>query len=196
MPSREQRRTLTEPGINSPDRIEPAARGPDLFDRMRAERISRRKYVLRARIDMAAPNINLRDPVIYRIPPPVPILEPREYLGIVPQYDLPRPEVAIEQHHSTHSVRWSSRIIDPYDWLIEHLPVPSPDPQQDRIFTTQSRISLYFQSAPDTPCRRRSRSMAGRSSPAGPLPVICTPRIHTRKSMFASFCSEIGVTKI
>ena len=64
---RATRGTLTEPGQNSPDRDRPVAENLDLFRRMRAGEFEDGRYVLRARIDMASPNINMRDPVLYRI---------------------------------------------------------------------------------------------------------------------------------
>jgi len=64
---RELRGTLTEPGTNSPYRDRPAAESLDLFRRMRAGEFPDGAHVLRARIDMASPNINLRDPILYRI---------------------------------------------------------------------------------------------------------------------------------
>lgn len=64
---RRLRGTLTEPGINSPCRERPIVENLDLFRRMRAGGFPDGAHVLRAKIDMASPNINLRDPVIYRI---------------------------------------------------------------------------------------------------------------------------------
>lgn len=64
---REYRGTLTEPGRESPDRNRSTEENLDLFRRMRAGEFSDGKYVLRAKIDMASPNVNLRDPVLYRI---------------------------------------------------------------------------------------------------------------------------------
>lgn len=64
---RKLRGTLTEAGTNSPYRDRPAEDNLDLFRRMRAGEFSDGAHVLRAKIDMASPNINLRDPVIYRI---------------------------------------------------------------------------------------------------------------------------------
>ena len=64
---REHRGTFTEPGRESPWRDRPAEESLDLFARMRAGEFPDGARVLRARIDMAAPNINLRDPVLYRI---------------------------------------------------------------------------------------------------------------------------------
>jgi glutaminyl-tRNA synthetase len=64
---RATRGTLTEPGTPSPDRDRPMVESLDLFRRMRAGEFPDGKYVVRAKIDMASPNINMRDPVIYRI---------------------------------------------------------------------------------------------------------------------------------
>lgn len=64
---REYRGTLTEPGKNSPYRDRSVAENLDLFHRMRAGEFADGTLVLRAKIDMASPNINLRDPVLYRI---------------------------------------------------------------------------------------------------------------------------------
>ncbi|MGV8711211.1 MAG: glutamine--tRNA ligase/YqeY domain fusion protein [Nitrosomonas sp.] len=64
---REFRGTLTSPGKNSPFRDRPIAESLDLFRRMKAGEFPDGRYVLRAKIDMASPNINMRDPVIYRI---------------------------------------------------------------------------------------------------------------------------------
>ncbi|UJP01425.1 MAG: glutamate--tRNA ligase family protein, partial [Nitrosomonas sp.] len=64
---REYRGTLVHPGKNSPYRDRPAAESLDLFHRMKAGEFPDGQYVLRAKIDMASPNINMRDPVIYRI---------------------------------------------------------------------------------------------------------------------------------
>src|SRR5436305_4696690 len=64
---RAMRGTLTEPGRNSPYRDRPAAENLDLFRRMRAGEFPNGSRTLRARIDMAHPNLNMRDPVMYRI---------------------------------------------------------------------------------------------------------------------------------
>ncbi len=64
---REMRGTLISPGKNSPYRDRPIAENLDLFRRMKAGEFPDGQYVLRAKIDMASPNINMRDPVIYRI---------------------------------------------------------------------------------------------------------------------------------
>jgi glutaminyl-tRNA synthetase len=65
--ARQYRGTLTEPGRNSPDRDRSVAENLDFFTRMRNAEFSDGSYSLRAKIDMASPNINMRDPVLYRI---------------------------------------------------------------------------------------------------------------------------------
>src|SRR5690606_18474750 len=64
---REYRGTLTEPGRNSPYRDRPVEENLDLFARMRAGEFADGEHVLRAKIDMASGNINMRDPTLYRI---------------------------------------------------------------------------------------------------------------------------------
>jgi len=64
---REYRGTLTEPGAKSPYRNRPVAENLDLFERMRKGEFAEGSHVLRAKIDMSSPNLNMRDPVIYRI---------------------------------------------------------------------------------------------------------------------------------
>ncbi len=122
---REHRGTLTEPGRNSPWRDRPVEESLELFERMRAGEFPNGARVLRARIDMAAPNINLRDPVLYRI---VHAAHPRtgDAWCIYPTYDFAHGQSdAIEG--VTHSIcTLEFEVHRPlYDWLIENLPVPS-----------------------------------------------------------------------
>jgi glutaminyl-tRNA synthetase len=122
---RAQRGTLTEPGQNSPFRYRSVEENLDLFRRMRAGEFPNGARVLRAKIDMASGNMNLRDPVLYRI---LHAHHPRtgDAWRIYPTYDFAHGQSdAIE--HVTHSV-CTLEFEDHrplYDWLIEHLPVPS-----------------------------------------------------------------------
>jgi glutaminyl-tRNA synthetase len=122
---RSYRGTLTEPGQDSPYRNRSVDENLDLFRRMRAGEFPDGAHVLRAKIDMASPNINMRDPVLYRIRH-----EDHHRTGskwcIYPMYDFAHPPSdAIE--HVTHSLCTlefeAHRPL--YDWLIENLPVPS-----------------------------------------------------------------------
>ncbi len=122
---REHRGTLTEPGRNSPYRDRPIEENLDLFERMRKGEFPDGARVLRARIDMASPNINLRDPVLYRI---LHAEHPRtgDEWCIYPMYDFAHGQSdAIEG--ITHSIcTLEFEVHRPlYDWFIENLPVPS-----------------------------------------------------------------------
>ena len=122
---REHRGTLTEPGRNSPWRDRPVDESLDLFERMRSGEFPNGARVLRARIDMASPNMNLRDPVLYRI---VHAAHPRtgDAWCIYPTYDFAHGQSdAIEGvTHSICTLEFEDHR-PLYDWLIDHLPVPS-----------------------------------------------------------------------
>ncbi|HEY5433751.1 MAG TPA: glutamine--tRNA ligase/YqeY domain fusion protein [Candidatus Limnocylindrales bacterium] len=122
---REHRGTLTEPGRNSPWRDRPIEESLDLFARMRAGEFGNGARVLRAKIDMAAPNIILRDPVLYRI---VHADHPRtgDAWCIYPTYDFAHGQSdAIEGiTHSICTLEFENHR-PLYDWFIDNLPVPS-----------------------------------------------------------------------
>jgi glutaminyl-tRNA synthetase len=143
---REHRGTLTEPGRPSPYRDRPVDENVDLLERMRAGEFPNGTRVLRAKIDMASPNINLRDPVLYRI---VHATHPRtgDRWSIYPTYDFAHGQSdAIEG--VTHSIcTLEFEIHRPlYDWLIEHLPVPSRPRQYEfaRLNLTYTILSKRF----------------------------------------------------
>ena len=119
------RGTLTEPGKNSPYRDRSAEENLDLFRRMRAGEFPNGARVLRAKIDMASGNINLRDPVMYRI---LHAAHPRTGTAwkIYPSYDFAHGQSdAIERiTHSICTLEFEDHR-PLYDWFIEHLPVPS-----------------------------------------------------------------------
>src|SRR5262249_19750183 len=122
---RATRGTLTEPGRNSPFRDRSVEENLALFRKMRAGEFPNGARVLRAKIDMASGNINLRDPVLYRI---LHATHPRtgDTWRIYPSYDFAHGQSdAIE--HITHSL-CTLEFEDHrplYDWFLEHLPVPS-----------------------------------------------------------------------
>ena len=122
---RAYRGTLTEPGRNSPYRDRPPEENLDLLRRMRAGEFPDGARVLRAKIDMASGNINLRDPVLYRI---LHAAHPRtgDAWRIYPTYDFAHGQSdAIEGvTHSLCTLEFEDHR-PLYDWLIEHLPVPS-----------------------------------------------------------------------
>jgi glutaminyl-tRNA synthetase len=122
---RAYRGTLTEPGRNSPYRDRGPEENLDLLRRMRAGEFPDGARVLRAKIDMASGNINLRDPVLYRI---LHAAHPRtgDAWCIYPTYDFAHGQSdAIEGvTHSLCTLEFEDHR-PLYDWLIEHLPVPS-----------------------------------------------------------------------
>ncbi len=121
---REYRGTLTEPGADSPFRHRSVAENLDLFQRMRAGEFPDGSRTLRAKIDMASPNLNMRDPVLYRIKH-----ESHHRTGdawcIYPMYDYAHPlSDALEGiTHSICTMEYEDhRVL--YDWAIENCPVP------------------------------------------------------------------------
>jgi glutaminyl-tRNA synthetase len=137
------RGTLTEPGKNSPFRDRPVAENLDLFARMRAGEFPNGARVLRAKIDMASGNINLRDPVLYRI---LHAHHPRTGTAwnIYPSYDFAHGQSdSIE--HITHSI-CTLEFEDHrplYDWFLDNLPVPSHPHQYEfaRLNLTHTLLS-------------------------------------------------------
>jgi glutaminyl-tRNA synthetase len=140
---RAHRGTLTEPGRNSPWRDRSIDESLDLFARMRAGEFPNGARVLRARIDMASPNINLRDPILYRI---VHATHPRtgDAWCVYPTYDFAHGQSdAIEGvTHSICTLEFEAHR-PLYDWLIDHLPVPSRPHQYEfaRLNLTHTVLS-------------------------------------------------------
>ena len=123
--ARTYRGTLTEPGKNSPYRDRTVAENRTLFEAMRAGEYEDGERVLRAKIDMSSPNINLRDPTLYRIRR-VTHHQTGDDWVIYPTYDFAHgQEDAIEGiSHSICTLEFEDH--KPlYDWFIECLPVPS-----------------------------------------------------------------------
>ncbi len=188
---RDQRGTLTEPGTNSPHRDRSVAENRLLFERMRKGELPDGACVLRAKIDMAAPNINLRDPVIYRIRHQEHPRTGNDWC-IYPSYDFAHGQSdAIE--HITHSL-CTLEFEDHrplYDWLIEHLPVPAR-PYQIEF----ARLNIDFTVLSK---RRLTRlveegHVAGWDDPRLPTIAGLRRRGFTPDSI-RNFCTEIGVTK-
>jgi glutaminyl-tRNA synthetase len=143
---RAMRGTLTQPGRNSPHRERSPAENLDLFRRMRAGEFPNGTRVLRAKIDMGSGNINLRDPVLYRI---LHAAHPRTGTRwcIYPTYDFAHGQSdAIEGvTHSICTLEFEDHR-PLYDWLIEHLPVPSRPRQYEfaRLNLTYTVMSKRF----------------------------------------------------
>lgn len=123
--AREYRGTLTEAGKNSPFRERSPEENRDLLARMRAGEFADGEKVLRAKLDMASPNMTLRDPILYRIRK-VSHHQTGDDWPIYPTYDFAHgQEDAIEGvTHSICTLEFEGHR-PLYNWLIEHLPVPS-----------------------------------------------------------------------
>ncbi len=145
---RANRGTLTEPGNNSPFRDRTVEQNLELFRRMKDGEFPDGSKVLRARIDMAAPNINLRDPVIYRI-----LHTPHPKVGdgwkIYPMYDFAHGQSdAIEGiTHSICTLEFEAH--KPlYEWFLDHLPVAAHPRQYEfarlnLTYTVMSKRKLH-----------------------------------------------------
>jgi glutaminyl-tRNA synthetase len=137
------RGTLTEPGKNSPYRDRSVAENLDLFRRMRKGEYGAGARVLRAKIDMASGNINMRDPVLYRI---IHAAHPRTGTKwcIYPSYDFAHGQSDAIEHisHSLCTLEFEDHR-PLYDWFIEHLPVPSRPHQYEfaRLNLTYTLLS-------------------------------------------------------
>lgn len=127
---RERRGTLTEPGIESPYRNRSVEENLKLFYEMRDGKYADGAKVLRAKIDMSSPNVNMRDPIIYRV-----LHATHHNTGdkwcIYPMYDFAHP---IEDAHEgiTHSI-CTLEFEDHrplYDWVVKNCDFPEPLPQQ------------------------------------------------------------------
>jgi len=139
---RKHRGTLTEPGTNSPYRDRPVEENLDLFERMRAGEFPDGSRVLRARIDMASPNFNMRDPVMYRI-----LHAEHHRTGnkwcIYPMYDFAHGQSdSLEKvTHSMCSLEFADH--QPlYNWFIEQLGIfSSKQIEFDRLSLTYTMMS-------------------------------------------------------
>jgi glutaminyl-tRNA synthetase len=137
------RGTLTEPGRNSPFRNRPVEENLDLFRRMKAGEFQNGARVLRAKIDMSSGNINLRDPVLYRI---LHATHPRtgDKWSIYPSYDYAHGQSdAIEGiTHSICTLEFEDHR-PLYDWLLDKIPVPSKPHQYEfaRLNLTYTLLS-------------------------------------------------------
>lgn len=188
---REYRGTLTEPGRNSPYRTRSVADNLDLFQRMRAGAFPDGTHVLRAKIDMASPNINLRDPVLYRIRHAAHYRTGTAWC-IYPAYDFAHPlSDAIEGiTHSVCTLEFEDHR-PLYDWVVAEADAPHR-PQQIEF----ARLNLTFAIM----SKRKLLELVGKKLVAGwddpRLPTIkgLRRRGYTPEAIRA-FCEHIGVGK-
>jgi glutaminyl-tRNA synthetase len=188
---RRNRGTLTEPGTDSPDRSRPVAESLDLFRRMRAGEFPDGALVLRAKIDMASPNINMRDPVLYRIR-----RAHHHRTGdawcIYPMYDFAHPPSDALEHitHSLCTLEYEDHR-PLYDWLIDSLPVPST-PRQ--IEFARLNLSYAVMSKRKLLELVQEGRVSGWDDPRMPTLVGMRRRGYTPEAI-RNFCERIGVAK-
>ncbi|MFZ1946425.1 MAG: glutamine--tRNA ligase/YqeY domain fusion protein [bacterium] len=184
------RGTLTEPGRESPNRARSVEENLDLFRRMRAGEFPDGSRTLRAKIDMASPNINLRDPVMYRI-----VRASHHRTGdkwcIYPMYDWAHGQ-SDSLEGITHSLcDLAYEVHRPlYDWFVEHLGIHHPRQIEfARLNITYTVLSKRFlrQLVEDG-------DVSGWDDPR--MPTLCglRRRGYTAESIRA-FCKRIGVAK-
>ncbi len=188
---RELRGTLTEPGRESPYRNRSVEENLDLFARMRNGEFEDGAHVLRAKIDMASPNINMRDPVLYRIRH-AHHHRTGDAWRIYPMYDFAHPPSDAIEHitHSLCTLEYEDHR-PLYDWLIEHLPVPARPRQIEfaRLNLTYTVMSkrLLLELVQEGRVR-------GWDDPRMPTLVGMRRRGYTPEAI-RTFCERIGVAK-
>ena len=189
---REFRGTLTEAGSDSPFRSRPVDESLNLFARMRAGEFEDGARVLRARIDMASPNMNLRDPTLYRIRHGVIHHQTGEEWCIYPMYDFTHPlSDALEGiTHSLCTLEFEDHR-PLYDWVLENTAAPC-HPQQIEF----SRLNLEY-----TVMSKRKLTelveegyVEGWDDPRMPSIAGLRRRGYTAAAI-RDFCERIGVTR-
>jgi len=193
---RANRGTLTQPGKNSPFRDRSVAENMDLFKRMQAGEFADGTHILRAKIDMAAPNINLRDPAIYRIRHATHHNTGDKYC-VYPMYTFAHPiEDALE--NITHSI-CTLEFEDQrpfYDWLLERLAeagiMQRPLPQQIEF----SRLNLTYVVLSKRKLIQlvEEKHVTGWDDPRMPTLVGARRRGYSAEG-FRLFAERIGVSK-
>lgn len=189
---REYRGTLKEPGKESPCRSQSAEEAAALFERMRAGEFADGERVLRAKIDMASPNINMRDPVIYRI-----AHTHHHNTGdkwcIYPMYDFAHPiEDAIEGiTHSICTLEFEDHR-PLYDWVLKNVgfwPHPPKQIEFARLNLTNTVMSKRLLKA-----LVDDGTVEGWDDPRMPTIAGLRRRGYTPQAI-RTFCEEIGVAK-
>jgi glutaminyl-tRNA synthetase len=189
---REYRGTLTEPGRASPYRNRPVAENLDLFRRMRAGEFPDGSKTLRARIDMASPNINMRDPALYRIRHGLVHHQTGAEWCIYPMYDYTHPiSDAIEGiTHSLCTLEFEDHR-PLYDWVLDNISIDC-HPRQIEF----ARLNLEFTVVSKRKLTQlvQERCVSGWNDPRMPTIAGLRRRGYTPESI-RSFCEAIGVTK-
>ena len=188
---RNTRGTLTELGTNSPYRERSVSENLDLFRRMRAGEFAEGTHVLRAKIDMQSPNLNMRDPVIYRI-----LFTPHHRTGnkwcVYPMYDFTHC-ISDALENITHSL-CSLEFEDHrplYDWVLDNISIKVHPPQIEF-----SRLGLEYNVMSKRILTRLidEQHVSGWDDPR--LPTISGLRRRgIPASAIREFCSRTGITK-
>ena len=188
--TRKQRGTLTEPGVNSPYRQRSVDENIGLFSQMRAGKHREGEHVLRAKIDMASPNINMRDPVIYRIRHMAHHRTGNDWC-IYPTYDFTQclSDSVESVTHSLCTLEFEDHR-SLYDWILEQLGVHHP--QQIEFARLQMTHTITS--------KRNLKKLID----AGVVDSWHDPRMPTISGMrqrgipaaaIRDFCDRIGLTK-
>lgn len=185
------RGTLTEPGKNSPRRERSVKENLALFDKMQKGGVPDGGMVLRAKIDMASPNMNMRDPVIYRV-----LHAPHHRTGdkwcVYPMYDFAHPlEDAVEGvTHSCCTMEFEDHR-PLYDWVIENCKTDAKPHQYEfaRLNMTDTVMSKrYLKQLVDT------KSVDGWDDPRMPT-LSGLRRRGVPAHAIVAFCTEVGIAK-
>jgi glutaminyl-tRNA synthetase len=188
---REYRGTLTEPGRESPYRGRPVEENLDLFRRMRDGEFEDGTHVLRAKIDMASPNLNMRDPTLYRIRRTHHHRTGDDWT-IYPMYDYTHPiSDALEMiTHSLCSLEFEDHR-PLYDWVLDHVPAPS-HPQQIEF----ARLHLSYTVLSKRKLLRlvKEGHVDGWDDPRMPTLRGLRRRGYTPEAI-REFCDRIGLAK-
>ena len=187
---REYRGTLTKPGRDSPYRDRPAEENLDLLRRMRAGQFADGEHVLRAKIDMASPNMNMRDPTMYRIRN-VPHHQTGDEWHIYPMYDYAHPiSDSIESiTHSLCSMEYEDHR-PLYDWFLDALDIYHPQQIEFARFNishtvlSKRRLILLVQDG----------HVDGWDDPRMPTLAGLRRRGYTSEALRA-FCDEVGINR-
>ena len=187
---REYRGTLTEPGRNSPYRDRSAEENLDLFRRMRAGEFEDGHCVLRAKIDMASPNMNMRDPTIYRIRRASHHQTGDEWC-IYPMYDYAHP-ISDSLEGITHSL-CSMEYEDHrplYDWFLDELDIYHPQ----QIEFARFNITHTVLSKRRLITLVEDKHVNGWDDPRMPTIAGLRRRGYTPQAI-RSFCDEVGINR-
>jgi glutaminyl-tRNA synthetase len=188
---RQYRGTLTEPGKDSPYRSRSVDENLDLFDRMRAGEFPDGTHVLRAKIDMASPNFNMRDPTLYRIRHAT-HHRTGDVWCIYPMYDFAHPlSDGIERiTHSLCTLEFEDHR-PLYDWLVNAL-IDGEKPQQ--IEFARLNLSYTVMSKRKLLQLVEQKHVNGWDDPRLPTITGLRRRGYTPESI-RDFCTRIGVAK-